>query len=193
MITNEFIQKSAEATREAYAKIVKEEVSLGEVKVSTTSFKDFLQGFSQQSERTVVLVYFILYRLESESKEIAGNALVIFDPVRGRSSKDDRRVSEGDSASNGVDGSDNTPLDERERSRLAEVGNMLIGAYLGSLSNLSDANLRASIQPIFKSTITQAAGLLENQLFRGDKEEEFSLVEIQLTNKGRVSLYVFLK
>lgn len=170
-MTSEFIQKSAEATREAYQKVVEEEVDLGEVKSSKISFAKYLEEFNQQPPRTIVMVYFIIYRLSKDSKDVAGNAIIALDTDNDES------------------------FEEEQRSYMAEIGNILIGAYLSSLSDLSGDNLRVSapLQAVLKGSTSEAAKILEHQLFRGDKEDELFLAEISLQNKVRTSLHVFLR
>lgn len=169
-ITNEQIKQSAKAVKEAYGKIMNQEISLADVKTSKISFKNFLVQLQKEPLNIIVMVYFIIYQFEKGTPQVAGNALIIFGATN------------------------DTPLDEAERSRLAEIGNILIGKYLGCLSDLTGRNLRASIQPIFKTMTTEAIKILEDQLFRGDLDEELSLTEINLNNKKeKTNLYIFIK
>jgi chemotaxis protein CheY-P-specific phosphatase CheC len=163
--------KNAEAVRVAYAGITGENIQLEGVKEHALSFHDFLEEWGKKkSDGVAITVYFIIYEFDAEgAKKVAGYALTVFESEN------------------------NEPLDEAERSYKAETANMLIGAYLGSLSNLSGQNLRASIQPIFKSTVQNAAGILKNQLFKGNKEKRLALTEIHLKNHHKAQLYLLLK
>jgi hypothetical protein len=160
---------AAEEVLSAYKRVTKEEITLGEVNVSKASFKELIEKFnSTKQSSAIVVTYFIIYRIGEKNNDVAGYSLVTFE-------------SEDDSS-----------LDEKTRSYYGEVANILIGSYLASYSNTTEENYRASIQPIFKTKTSEAAQILENQLFKGDNSSTSHLTQIKLLNKEKTTLYIIL-
>ena len=169
-LSDNIIQKSAEKAKETYSKILKQKVVLKKVRSKTISFRQFFDQFKQEPARTVVVAFSLIYKLNKKSKEFAGHSLLIFE-------------------------SDNLPLDEEKRSYMLEVGNILAGSYLGSLSDLSGDNFISSapVVAIFKDDSKEAAEILKNQLYKSDMEEELSCEEIHFQNEKETAIYILLK
>jgi len=180
------IENSSKAVADAYSKLTGGSVSLDKVGNSPLSFSTFLEEFSGDPEKIVIVVYFLIYRLTGDTnKEPAGYALVSFD-------SDSKEF-----------------INEDKRSYLAEVANISIGAYLSSLSDLTVDNFRVStpIQAVVQGNTQTVSDTLRYQLFKGDLDKELSLTTIGLQKNnqisstisslaggvGEVSLYIFIK
>jgi len=81
-------------------------------------------------------------------------------------------------------------------SKGAELGNILVGAYLSQLSNLSGQNYQASVnQAIFESNPQETAKILKYELFKGKSEKNKQLTQadfVSTLNQDSVSLYIFM-
>jgi hypothetical protein len=168
-VTQEQTVKAAESACRAYESFTKEMMALTGVNTVQSSFSQFLSTFTTLDLPAVIVVYFVVYRIGVDNKqEVAGYCVVVLE-------------SDGE-----------TQMEEDKRGITAETANVLVGTYLSSISNQSDQSLRASIQPIFKSSPDEAAKILQNQLFHGDTDKEMDLTSIEIMDGSKTRLYVLL-